>query len=372
MVTLSILSRWTGTKVLVMVLLSLCLCSEVRAQTNIRAISWNDALDQEEGWYASDEALRIADNILLYQFESGGWPKNINMARVLSEAEKARILARKKEEAATIDNGATYTQMRFLARVYEATGYERFRDSFLQGIDYLLAAQYENGGWPQYYPHREGYYEHITFNDNAMIGVMNLLRDVVRREEPFGFVDEYRRNRAAVAIEKGLEVILKTQVEIDGDLTVWCAQHDRFDFKPQRARTYELPSLSGYESVGIVQYLMGIEDPSPEIIRSIESAVQWFEAVKLTGIRVVREEDPSLPRGYDYVVISDSMAAPLWARFYELETNRPIFVGRDGVVHYSLSEIEHERRTGYRWLGDWPRDLLESDYPRWKERWRVN
>ena len=42
--------------------------------------------------------------------------------------------------------------MRYLARVYNGTGYERFKESFLRGIDYLLEAQYDNGGWPQYYP----------------------------------------------------------------------------------------------------------------------------------------------------------------------------------------------------------------------------
>lgn len=56
----------------------------------------------------------------------------------------------------------------------------------------------------------------------------------------------------------------------------------------------------------------------------------------------------------------------MWARFYDLATNQPIFVGRDGVAHGSLAEIEHERRVGYSWLGPYARDLLERRYPAWR------
>ncbi|MEX2401205.1 MAG: pectate lyase [Rhodothermales bacterium] len=44
----------------------------------------------------------------------------------------------------------------------------------------------------------------------------------------------------------------------------------------------------------------------------------------------------------------------------------PIFSGRDGVIKYELSEIERERRIGYRWYGTWPRELLEQEYPQWR------
>jgi PelA/Pel-15E family pectate lyase len=68
------------------------------------------------------------------------------------------------------------------------------------------------------------------------------------------------------------------------------------------------------------------------------------------------------------VVVQDPAAPPLWARFYEIGTNRPIFSGRDGVVRYSLAEIELERRVNYSWLGPYAADLLAKDYPAWKAR----
>ena len=70
-------------------------------------------------------------------------------------------------------------------------------------MDYLLKAQYPNGGWPQFYPNLNGYYKHITFNDDAMIGVMKLLRDVAAGKPVYAFVDEARRRSRRVQWKKG-------------------------------------------------------------------------------------------------------------------------------------------------------------------------
>ena len=358
------------TRLLAMLAIGITLTA-AEGQQRFRGPSWRGILRHPAEWYGGEEAVRIADNVLLYQHANGGWGKNINMARVLDEAEKAKVIEETKKIRTTIDNRSTFTQMRFLARTHQATGAERFIDSFLRGIDYLLAAQYENGGWPQFYPIRRGYYQHITYNDGAMIGVMSLLRDISQGKAPYAFVDQPRRARAATAIQKGLDIILKTQIEVNGTLTAWCAQHDRETLLPAKARAYELPSLSGGESVGIVRYLMEIENPDERVVRAVKHAVDWLERSKLVGIDIVRKEDPSLPRGYDRVVIENPDASPLWGRFYEIETNRPIFVGRDGIVKYSLAEIEHERRIGYSYLGKYAARLQEEEYPAWKARWQV-
>jgi PelA/Pel-15E family pectate lyase len=305
-------------------------------------IEWRDALRQPPAWYATDDAVRVADNVLLYQRDSGGWPKNIDMAAVLTEEEKTGLAARKTVTDSTIDNGATYSQLAFLARVFEARRLPRHEQAVLKGIDYLLQAQYDNGGWPQYYPRLTGYYKHITFNDDAMVGVLTLLRDVADGITPYGFLDAGRRTRARRAVDKGIDCILKTQVVVDGKRTVWCAQHDEVTLAPAPARTYELVSLSGYESVGIVRFLMAIPRPDERgvIKEAVRSAVEWFEKSRIDG------------------------TPPVWARFYEIGTNRPIFAGRDGVKKYRVEEIEEERRLHYRWYVTEPARLIE-EYRRW-------
>ena len=330
---------------------------------------WRNILDYPPSFYGSPESIRIAENVLLYQNDNGGWPKNIDMARKLTDADKARLRQTHNESETIIDNGATWSQIRFLALVHEATGDARFAAAAEHGIEFLLAAQYPNGGWPMIYPLRQGYYQHITFNDGAMIGVMNLLRDVAEGNRPFEFVDPTLRERSQQAIDKGLEVILRTQVLVDGEPTAWCAQFDETTLEPASARTYELVSLSGCESVGIVEYLMRIDDPSPEVKRAIESAVAWFNKAKIEGQAVDLTRDPETHRPIDRIVVADPSASPLWARFYEIGTNRPMYVGRDGIVHEQLADVEQERRLGYAWLGDWPTKMLENEFPTWRKKW---
>jgi PelA/Pel-15E family pectate lyase len=332
------------------------------------SVAWKDALKQTPQWYATPEAARIADNLLVYQLSIGGWPKNTDMATPLSDSQRQSILTKKTDNDSTIDNGATFTQLAFLARVHTAKPDTRYRDAFIKGVDYLLKAQYSNGGWPQYYPDLSGYYKHITYNDDAMIGVMKLLRDIAAAKPDYVFVDSERRAKAGAAVKKGIECILKTQIIVEGKRTVWCAQHDEVTFAPARARTFELVSLSGGESVSIVRFLMSIAEPSPEVILSIKSAIEWFEKSKLVGIKWVAQRDSSKPNGFDRVVVNDPTAGPLWARFYEISGNRPIFVGRDGITKYSVAEIEAERRNGYAWYIDGPADLLSNDYPRWLKK----
>src|SRR6185503_2393091 len=140
-------------------------------------LPWSQCLSQKPEWYGCSDAIRIADQVLLYQRLSGGWDKNIDMARPLSDQEASTIREKKSDSKATIDNGATYTQMAYLARVFTSSKQERFKVSFLKALDYLLLAQYPNGGWPQFYPNPTGYQTHITFNDNAMTGVLELFRE---------------------------------------------------------------------------------------------------------------------------------------------------------------------------------------------------
>ena len=317
-------------------------------------------LKQSDVWFASDEARQIAENILSFQSELGGWPKNENTTANPYVGDRSRIKP-------IFDNGATTDELRYLARIYVATKEPRYGNAFDLGLNYVLEAQYVNGGWPQAYPPGPGYNRHITFNDDAMVRLMVFVREVATAKE-YDFVDEIRRKKAAAAFDRGIGCILQCQIKVNDKLTAWCAQHDEIDFRPRPARTYELASLSGAESVGITRLLMELENPAPEVVRSVDAAVDWFESAKLTGIRVIVVEDAKSPKGTNKVVINDPDAPPLWARFYEIGTNKPMFVDRDGVPKSSLAEIGYERRNGYSWYGTGPQRLLDVEYPAWKKR----
>ena len=329
----------------------------------------------DDAFFHTPEAIRIADNVLLYQQTTGGWPKNIYMPAELSPQELEDVLAAKEDvNASTIDNDATSTEIHYLSRIYLATHIEKYKEAALEGIRYILKCQYPNGGWPQFWPRPTGYYTHITYNDNAMVNVMEILRDIYEQKAPYTYVPMNICEQARAAFDKGVECILRTQVRQNGKLTVWCAQHDEHTLAPAKARAYELPSLSGQESDNIVLLLMSLPNPSPEVIASVEAAVEWFKASQITGI--VRENFTNSEGKKDYRMVPCPQSAtdcpPLWARFYTLEDNRPFFCDRDGVKRFDLSQIGHERRNGYKWYNsdglkvlkryeEWKKELQERD-----------
>jgi pectate lyase len=317
-------------------------------------------LSKPAAWFAGPPARDIAANILSYQSDLGGWPKNLDTTRAPYTGDRGKLQP-------TFDNDATTDELRFLARFYNATKDERYRKAFLKGLDYILRAQYPTGGWPQRYPPGTTYHRHITFNDNAMVRLVEFLREVYG-SDVYACVEAERRQAARRAFARGIDCILRCQIRVSGKLAAWCAQHDEKDYRPRPGRSYELVSLSGAESVGIVRLLMSLEAPNPEVVRAIEGAVAWFEATKLKGIQVVVKKDARAPRGRDRIVVKDPAAPPLWARFYEIGSNRPVFADRDGVAKHDLAEIGYERRNGYAWLGAWPQQLLTQDYPAWKKR----
>lgn len=253
---------------------------------------------------------------------------------------------------------ATVNEIRYLARAHRLTGENRFLKEARQGLDFLLKAQYPSGGWPHSYPHfRTRYDRYATFKDDEMVDIMRLLHEVATGEEfePFG---AERRAAAQSAFDRGIGFILKSQVVVDGKATVWAQQHDETTLEPRSARSFEPVALSAGESAGVLALLMSIPNPSLSIIRAIHSAAAWYAAVKIEGLRVERTAD-------DCVVRTDASAPPIWARFYQIRTNRPIFAGRDGIVRFRLADIERERRIGYTWYGNWGAAVLEQ-YAIWK------
>ena len=321
-------------------------------------------LKKENRWFTGEEALTIAHNILSFQSDLGGWPRNISTTERPYKGDRKNLKP-------TYDNGATTDELRFLARMFNATKKPIFKAAFDHGLSYILKGQYSNGGWPQFHPPGKGYHRHITFNDNAMVRILEFLREI-HTKEIYQFVSKAHQTQTKNAFEKGIDCILKCQIQLNGRRTAWCAQHNEKDFQPQSGRSYELISLSGSESVGIVRLLMSIKSPSSEMINAIESAIDWFESSQLIGIRLLTLNAPKTPRGRDKIVVNDKNAPPLWARFYSLKSSRPMFVDRDGIPKDHLADIGYERRNGYAWYGTWPQRLIEHEYPAWKKRRQKN
>lgn len=319
------------------------------------------------------DTVGIAENILLYQRDNGGWRENEDPLRILPDDEKKQIFADRAKLDTSLDNRNGWPQVEYLAGAYNRTGDERYRAACLRGLEFIFAAQHPSGGFPHSYPSQEDYRPHLTFADDVLPDILRTLRKIAGGGEPFGFVEKSLRVRAAEAVRRGDACILKLQVRVNGELTVWAGQYHYQTLAPTKARAFELPSLVSRESVAVTRYLMSIDEPSPEIVRAVETAIAWFERVKIRGLRL--ETFQAEPVKYtwhtsteDRRTVPDPAAPPLWARFYDLENSKPFLANRDGEKVYTLAEVARERRTGYDWFGTWPAELLEKDYPAWKAR----
>lgn len=327
--------------------------------------------------YTEAEITKIADNILLYQRNNGGWPKNYDMQAILLPEQIDSLIRTKAQTHTTFDNSTTYTHIEYLAKVYTQTRIEKYKSACLKGLDFVLVAQFKNGGWPQYFPLEEGdYSRHITFNDGAYIGIMNLLKKIVDDNSEFSFVDKELRKRIAEAYQKGLDCILKMQIVDQGKLTVWCQQHDEVTLQPAWARAFEPPSICNGESSGIVLFLMSIDRPDPKIIQAVQGAVKWFQESKILNTKVETVKAPAEKSQYrsysvDKVVVNDPKAPPIWTRYYELNTERPLFSDRNSKFLYSMAEVSRERRVGYGWYTYAPQEVLNK-YPEWQTKWAPN
>jgi PelA/Pel-15E family pectate lyase len=308
-----------------------------------------ELLKKPVSWFRSDDGKEAVANVLSWQSPEGSWPKNGDTSDKPYQGKAGKI-------EGTFDNKATTGELRFLVRAFEATGDVQCRDAVIKGFDHILEAQYPNGGWPQFHPPGKKYHRHITFNDGTMVRLLEFLRD----SRDFKALDPDRHKKAAAAFARGVECILKCQIVIAGKPTVWCAQHDEVTFAPAKARDYELPSLSGAESAGIVRFLMSLEKPTPEEIRAVKGALAWFNSAKITGYRYAKS-------GKDRVLEKQPGAPPLWARFYDLDTGKPFFCDRDGIKKDSVDQIGAERRNGYAWYGNWG-ESVAKDFAKWPHR----
>ena len=318
----------------------------------------------DQGSYADTDVRSIAANLLLYQRADGGWPKDYDMLAILDDRQRAIIQASRDQQDSSFDNDNIHSQITYLAHAYNLTHDETYRRACEMGLDYVTRAQYPSGGFPQHFPGAEGYHARITFNDGVMIGNLTLLLEATTQGSHFAWLDEERRRRAKDGLDRGVDCVLKCQIRVSNRLTGWCQQHDESTFAAAAGRTFELASICPQETTQVVQFLKRLPVRSAVIEDAANQAIAWLKEVQIRGIAVervpvARVQFERHDADFDVVVRQDPRAPAIWARHYEIGTNRPVFAGRDGIPKYALAEIEQERRTGTPWYGTWPSRLDE-------------
>jgi len=329
--------------------------------------------DHPAEWFTSDEALRAARNIVTYQVADGGWSKNIdmvagprapgdlydadNMNRFPDPTDFDKPVDENWHYIATLDNDSTWMQIRFLARVTTAllaahrdADAATIRASVERGVRYLLDSEYPNGGWPQVWPLEGGYHDAITINDDAMTHAVEILHDVSVDAPDYAFLPAEFKKLAGPAAERGIACLLRLQITEKGIKTAWAQQYDALTLEPTSARNYEMAALSSDESFSIAEFLMGLANPAPEEVTAVHAVAEWITKAEIHGYRYGSGDfraDRASPGGRTLTAVEG--AGPIWARYYQIGTEKPIFGDRDKSIHDDVNELSRERRNGYGW-----------------------
>ena len=300
-------------------------------------------------------------NMTTWQIANGGFYKAMadKYKSAYSGGQKSEWRAKDGGDLGTIDNNATIQEMRLLAVRYKETTNNNykvaFKTSFNKAVNFLLTMQRSKGGLPQVWPKRGNYSDQITLNDNAMIRAMVTMMDIANKTSPFDsdIIDDATRAKMQGAMDKAIDYLLKAQIVNNGNLTVWCAQHDTNSLAPVGARAYELESKSGSESAGVVWFLMNWPEQTEAIQKAVKGAIAWYKKTKVTGLYFNKKAGTFDKRDGNV----------LWYRFYEVNNDNYFFCDRDGASTKTqdFTKISEERRTGYQWAGDYGSALLSTE-----------
>ena len=299
-------------------------------------------------------------NMTTWQISNGGFYKAMadKYKSAYSGGQKSEWRAKDGGDLGTIDNNATIQEMRLLAVRYKETTNNNykvaFKTSFNKAVNFLLTMQRSKGGLPQVWPKRGNYSDQITLNDNAMIRAMVTMMDIANKTSPFDsdIIDDATRSKMQGAMDKAIDYLLKAQIVNNGNLTVWCAQHDTNSLAPVGARAYELPSKSGNESMGVVWFLMNWPKQTEAIQNAVKGAIAWYKKNRL--------KDKAFSKTAGVV---DKSGSSLWFRFYEVNSDDYFYCDRDGASTKTqdFMKISEERRTGYQWAGDYGSAILSTE-----------
>jgi PelA/Pel-15E family pectate lyase len=271
-----------------------------------------------------DAALAAGHCLAWGQLACGGWDysiefdlkRNTHLYHHLATEQSPKL--HKFYNTATFDDNNTQSATCFLMELDKYADDPEVDAAIKRALDCFLAAQYKgglwDGAWPQRYPPpAKGYGRYPTFNDNTMSDCARTMLQAYKQYAKAEYLD---------SVKKCLEFYLRSQQP--EPQAAWAQQYDE-DLKPAWARRFEPPSITGGESSGNMQLLMDmyIEFGDQHYLDAVGKAIEWYKKSRIGG--------------------TDEKG--VWARFYEVGSNKPLYFTKtyklvytddDLPVHYSF------------------------------------
>jgi len=246
-------------------------------------------------------ACQAADALIAGQLDNGGWWHEIRFdeeGRALHESARA-----------TMDDNTVQGAAMFMMEMAGTVGAARHENSARLALGFLLESQYPSGGWPQQYPSSSGYSSFYTLNDGAMNDCISTLLAGYRQFHDKRYLDAAKRAGQWLA-----------EAQLPAPQRGWAQQYD-LQMRPAPARWFEPAACCSAVTVRVIRTLIDlhVDTGDVEYLEPIPAALEWLETSRL--------EDGT------------------WARFYEIGSNRPIYVTSAREIVYKPENL----RPGYGW-----------------------
>lgn len=301
------------------------------------------------------KAAQAAARAVAYgQLRSGGWQNCVDFNPSGERVNLYRNGRGRGKDNSSFDDGQTQSALLLMIKADEALKFKDpvIHESALVGLNAVLNAQFPNGAFPQVFTgpvtpqpivkanfpnydwRTEGriknYWDMYTLNDNVL---GYLTKTLLAAHEV------YEDKRSLAAVKKIGDFLLISQ--LPQPQPGWAQQYN-YRMQPIWARKFEPPGVSGDETQEAIDTLLDIVEYTRDskYLKPIPSAIDWLKKVQL-------------PNGQ-------------LARYYELKTNRPLYMERQGKV-YSLTYDDSNLPSHYGWKTDSRIEELEQRVKRVKD-----
>ncbi|BDA82960.1 polysaccharide lyase [Aureimonas sp. SA4125] len=285
-----------------------------------------------------DAARIVARALVRTQLLSGGWFQAIE-----TDPERSQRWCYRLEIAAgqrckegepdrnksILDDNNTQSVMNFLMWFDRAAGATEpdVRAAIDYGLKRLMAAQYRNGAFPAAYSEKAPGAEQDVAPRASLpaewprvwqkpdsppyfITNDNLQRDMGRL-----FLNAFRTYRNPAYLQTAMKIgDFLVAAQLPAPQQGWAQTYDQ-SLQPVWGRKFEPPALASSETAGNIEYLVELHEQTSKAryLETAAAAAEWLDSVRL----------PDGP----------------WARFYELRSDRPLYVDPDYKITYDDQKL---------------------------------